>query len=103
MIKIKIGEEERVLEDATEQWINQQINKRRADGISVCVRITIKERDLDLVLSTPTCINFGGGSGRPPTSRESKVFELWDQRGLSKPGFTGGNLLAFLKQFDHLF
>ncbi|MEN6571004.1 MAG: hypothetical protein ABFD24_04095 [Anaerolineaceae bacterium] len=102
MILIKIGEEERVLAEASEQWINQQINRRRADGISVCIIVTINERDLNLVLSTPSCNNFGGG-GRPPTPKENKVYELWDQRGLSKPDFTGGNLVSFLHQFENLF
>jgi hypothetical protein len=102
MIKIQIGEDEKLREEASEQWINHQIARRRADGISVCVRVIIKERDLDMILSTPTCKNRVGG-GRPPTPREDKVFDLWKKRGLDNPDFTGGNLIAFLKQFDNLF
>jgi hypothetical protein len=41
MIKIKIGEYERMLVEADEQWINQQINRRRSDGQSICVIVTI--------------------------------------------------------------
>lgn len=102
MIKIQIGESERTREEADEAWINQQINMRREDGLTVCVRVIIKERDLDMVLSTPTCKNRVSGS-RQPTPRENMVFDLWKKRGLDNPDFTGGNLIAFLNQFDKLF
>ncbi len=54
MIRVRIGETEKDLQNVDESWINQQINRRRADGISVCVRVIIKDRDLDMALSTPT-------------------------------------------------
>lgn len=38
MINVKIGDTERELNSISESWINQQINRRRADGHSVCVR-----------------------------------------------------------------
>lgn len=102
MIKIQIGEDEKLCEEVSEQWINQQIARRWADGISVCVRVIIKERDLDMIFSTPTCKNPVGGV-RPATPREDKVFDLWKQRGLDNSDFTGGNLIVFLKQFDNSF
>ncbi len=101
MIKIKIGEVERDLSSANESWINQQINRRREDGLSVCVKVIIKENDLDMILSTPTCVSSGGG-GRPPRPREKTVFDLWNQRGLSEPDFAGGQLIAFLKQLKRI-
>lgn len=97
MISIKIGTEERKLEDADESWINQQINRRRAAGESVCVRVRIKEHDLDLILQTPTC-SSGGGGGRRANAREREVFDLWNKLGLNQVNFAGGNLIAFLKQ-----
>lgn len=97
MIKIRIENEERLLAEADEQWINQQINQRRAAGQPVCVRVIIKEGDVDMVLSTPTCGASGPG-GRAARPRESSVFDLWDRRGLNETAFTGGNLVAFLKQ-----
>jgi len=103
MIKIKIAHYERLLDEVDEQWINQQINRRRAEGQAVCVRITIQERDLDMILSTPTCGVQVGGGGRPPRSNETIVFELWDKRGFNDLSFNGGNLIAFLKQYKHLF
>lgn len=96
MITVRIAEEERQLDAVDEQWINQQINRRRADGQSVCVRVTVHKDGLDMVLSTPNCAS--GSGGRPPRPREREVFDLWDQRGLNDTDFTGGSLVAFLKQ-----
>jgi hypothetical protein len=101
MIKIQIGSEDRELDNADERWINQQINRRRADGQTVCVMVTVQEGDLDMVLSTPTC-GASRGSGRPPRPGEKEVFDLWNKRGLNKADFTGGNLVAFLKQLKDL-
>jgi len=102
MIKIRIAEAEReFVGSVDESWINQQINRRRADGLTVCVRVIVKERDLAMILSTPTCGASGGG-GRPPRPREKKVLNLWNQRGLNDANFTGGNLIAFLKQLKHI-
>jgi hypothetical protein len=101
MIRIRIEEAEMDFDSIDESWINQQINRRRANGVAVCVRVTIKEADLDMILSTPTCGASGGG-GRPPRPREKRVFDLWNQRGLNGADFTGGNLVAFLKQLKHI-
>ena len=54
MIRIRIGEAERELASADENWINEQINRRRAHGQKVCVRVTVHEGDLNMELSTPT-------------------------------------------------
>lgn len=100
MIRIRIGDEERDYASADEQWINQQINRRRADGQVVCVRVTVRESGLDMILSTPSC-KTSGGSGRPPRPEEKRVFDLWDKRGLNDASFTGGNLIAFLRQLKY--
>jgi len=101
MIKIKIAEAERELDTIDESWINQQINRRRADGVTVCVQVVVKEGDVDMILATPTCAPSGGGN-RPPRAREKMVFDLWNQRGLNDAHFTGGNLIAFLKQLKRI-
>ena len=107
MITIKICEYERQfnsVRDIDEQWINQQINRRRESGVDVFVRVTIHQGILNMILSTPNCPGGGGGgSGRPPNQQEHAVYNLWSSRGLDAPNFTGGNLIAFLKQFDNLF
>ncbi len=96
---VKIGSEERSLDTADEQWINQQINKRRADGEQVCVRVQIVAEGVNVSLSTPTCGGGrGGGRGRRPNANEQRIVDLWRERGLTAPNFTGGSLVAFLKQ-----
>jgi len=101
MIKIKIGSAETTVENVDEQWINQQINRRRADGAVVCVQIIIRELDIDMRLSTPSCGGRGGGR-RLPNHREKEIFNLWSARGLDQPEFTGGAVVAFLHQVRRL-
>jgi hypothetical protein len=101
MIRIRIGNEERDLVDADAQWINQQVNRRRTDRQNVCVMVTINEDNMNLLLATPTC-GAGKGGGRLPNPQEKEILDLWNQRGLNREDFTGGNLVAFLKQLDRI-
>lgn len=101
-VTIRIGTETRDLSSASESWMTEQINRRRADGVDICVQVTIHAGGIDIVLSTPGCGGGGGGGGRPPNSNEREVFELWSQRGLNASAFTGGNLVAFIKQLKKL-
>lgn len=102
MITVRIGQEERGLDAADEQWINQQIVHRRRDGQSDCVTVRIQQGELDLILTTPGCGGSGGG-GRPPRTVEREVINLWDKRRLNDAAFTSGDLIAFLKQLkSHL-
>jgi len=100
MITVTVGNVDRPLEEATPDWINHQINRRRGDGISVCVRVTIKEGDVNVILTTPSCNGTGGG--RQPNPREQAILDLWHHRGLREPDFTGGNVVAFLRQLSRL-
>jgi hypothetical protein len=54
-----------------------------------------------MILTTPNCASSGGG-GRTPNAQEKRIFDLWDKRSLNKPDFTGGNLIAFLKQLRQI-
>jgi len=101
MITVSIGQAERPAEEATPDWINQQINRRRADEMAVCVRVRINKPGANVVLTTPTCSGVGGG-GRAPNSLERRILELWEDRGLRANHFTGGNLVAFLRQLAKL-
>lgn len=98
MSKVRIGDSERTIGEATPQWINEQINKRRADGLPVCVQVIFDQKPLEFVLSTPTCARIGGGGGRPLKQEELNVLSLWEKLHLNTPEFTGGNLVAFLRQ-----
>lgn len=100
MITIKIGTEQKQIDDVDPQWINQQINRRRENGASVCVRVFVRLSGLNMILSTPNCEM--GGSGRAPARREREIFDLWGQRGLNRADFSGGNLVAFLEQLKRL-
>jgi len=97
MILIKIGDEERQFEAADERWITEQVNRRRIDGVPACVRIVIRQGDLNMTLSTPGC-SSSGGAGRQPNSQETAILELWEHRGLNDATFSVGNLVAFLHQ-----
>ncbi|MDD2468215.1 MAG: hypothetical protein PHI97_29905 [Desulfobulbus sp.] len=97
MIRVIIGDSERELSNISEHWINEQINRRRRDGLSICVRVIINEDQLNLSLTTSGCPHTAT-RGRTPNKYESEVFDLWNKRGLNTENFSGGNLIAFLKQ-----
>jgi hypothetical protein len=99
MVKVRIGNDTRDLSDATESWINQQIARRREDGQNICVQVTIQTVGLNVSLTTPGC-GAGGGGGRAPSANEGEVIDLWRSRGMNDSNFTGGNLVAFLKQLQ---
>ncbi len=96
MVTVKIGSFEKDLDDVEENWINQQVNGLRRDGKSVCVLVRIRTDSLNVVLTTPECSVSGGT--RLPNPQEKEIFELWNKRGLNESDFTGGNLVAFIKQ-----
>lgn len=98
MIRVIIGNSERELSSVDESWINQQINRRRSDGENVCVRVNINKDRLNMALSTPSCPC--GSGGRPPNRDEEKLFSVWRKMGLDKDNFSGGNLIAFLRQLN---
>jgi hypothetical protein len=100
MINVKIGNEEKTF-DGNPQWIQEHLDGRRRDGQNVCVRVSIKCRDVDMLLATPGC-GGGAGGGRAPNGQEREIFELWDKFKLNTPNFTSGNLVAFLKQLGHI-
>ena len=39
MVRVRIGSTEHELSAVDESWINQQINRRKADGINACVQV----------------------------------------------------------------
>lgn len=93
-IVIHIGSETRDFID--ERWINDQLHRRGTDG-PVCVQVSINTSAINVSLATPACAPGIGGS-RPPTPAEREVLDLWNHHRLNTNSFTGGSLIAFLKQ-----
>ncbi|RJO62870.1 MAG: hypothetical protein C4542_01640 [Dehalococcoidia bacterium] len=101
MVKISIGNAEKDLGDIEESWITQQVNRRRADGVKVLVRVIVKEGDMNVVLTTPSGRTREGKS-RPPRPREEALFNLWNQHGLNNDEFSVVNLITFLRQLKSI-
>ncbi|MBB4635118.1 hypothetical protein [Longimicrobium terrae] len=97
MIRLQIGSDEREDDDISEDWVNQQVRRRRNDEAQVCARVTLVTESLDFALSTAGC--RGGSSSRASlTRKENEIVDLWTKCGLNDPEFQGGQLIAFLKQ-----
>ncbi len=96
MIRVRIGTADYDLNEVTESWINEQVNRRRADNVPVCIQVIIRTSSLNVMLSTPGC--GGGGGNRPPNAQENAILQLWDQMHLNNEDFAGGNMIAFLKR-----
>lgn len=98
MVFVKIGGVERRVEEIDESWINQQIHRRRAAGEVVCVMVRIDTATAKVTLATSAC--GGAGGGRPPNPEERRIIDLWRKHRLDANHFTGGNLIAFLRQLN---
>ena len=84
MITIKICEYERQFNgtrDIDEQWINQQINRRKDSGQPVFVRVIIQQGDINISLATPGFPGGRVGTPRPLKPMERAVVDLWNKRG----------------------
>ena len=101
MITVFVGPDSRDGRDVDEHWLCNEIDGRRRDHVSACVRVAVKGDDVYLNLKTPGCPN-GFGVSRPLTARESKIVELWHKLGLDQPDFSCGNVHAFLTQLARL-
>jgi hypothetical protein len=98
---ITIGSDQRTLDGADPQWITQEIQGRRKDGLSVCVVVRIQTEGLNLTLSTPWCAK-GAGGGRSPNPRERAILDLWSELGLNEGDFSPGSVVAFLRRLRGL-
>ncbi len=94
---VTIAGETRNLSELEESWVTQQVNRRLRDGATVCVIVKVCTTGIDVSLPTPGC-GAGGGGGRAPNRREQEVIDLWKSHRLHTTAFTGGNVIAFLKQ-----
>ena len=104
MIDVKIGSNKRQFENISvidENWINQQIQGLKRDGHQICVRISVNEGPVNVLLATADCSSNGGG-GREATADERRVFELWERLGLKDGEIAGGKVVAFFKQLRRI-
>jgi hypothetical protein len=101
MITVAIGGEPRSDTSIDAMWLAQQINRRRRDGVPVCVVVDIREPGLRMTLRTADC-GPGVPGGRRLNETERQVFELWRQHGLDASEFSPGDLIAFLQQVERI-
>jgi hypothetical protein len=97
MIILTIGDTSRRLSDAgiEESWVRLRLRTGPASVASPGVHVRID--------APPISLNLSAGDAsvlpdRPLGPGEAKVVALWEERGLDRPDFRGGQLLAFLHQ-----
>ncbi|MBI4547535.1 MAG: hypothetical protein HY707_06135 [Ignavibacteriae bacterium] len=73
-----------------------KLQDAKKDGLAICVHLKINDAERNMLLTTPDCPS--GVGGRAPNPAEREIIELWEKRGMNNQNFTGGNLIAFLKQ-----
>jgi hypothetical protein len=100
MIILTIGEVSRRLADPAaleEGWVmyHMRAHPMDADRRGVHVRIDAPSITLNLSAGEPSS---GGTIERRMTAAESRVVDLWQERGLDRPDFRSGQLVAFLHQ-----
>jgi hypothetical protein len=99
MISVWINGRQR--DGVDEGWIAQTIQGLRHDGESVCVRVNVKGDGLELAVTAGNCPASRGG--RPPTSRESAVFDVWSRCSVSADvDFSSGQLIRCLKELERV-
>jgi hypothetical protein len=102
MIMVEIGDTPaRTFKELSPGWINHQINSRRHDGQTVCVRVTVSHPGIDLVLPSCGCVRNGGSGTWIPSRDEQEIIEQWNKAGLNKCDFNAGNLISFLRHLDN--
>lgn len=74
-VRIIIGSSECDLNNIEPNWINEQINRRRNDGVPLCARVIIETDDINIFLATPGCPRSSGLSRRL-TRAENEVISL---------------------------
>lgn len=92
---VKIGPYEHDLDEVDKHQLIKEIVGLRKEG-PVCVRATIRDDDVNVLLSTGACSRAGGG--RPANRKERRIIELWDKRGLNDHEIAPGQLNAFLSE-----
>ena len=100
MITVCVDGIEKAINDVSESWLIEQILRRRADNVSVCIRVRICIGDINATLATSGCPGRGGG--RRPNPHEQRILNLWAKHNLSDDNFAPRQLVAFLNQVQSL-
>lgn len=98
MVRIKIDNEERPLNEAPDWWIDDQIKRRRRENKKVCIKVIFEQGELSFLIPTHGCPRTGRSRGTL-SEQEKEIFERWVALGLDKPEFEVGQLFTFLKSW----
>lgn len=101
MVSINICGSEQKLTEVTDSWLREQIMNRRANDVSVWIRVTIRIDRVNIVLTTDNCPR-SPSSPRPPNRHEREIFDLWDSMGLKNPSADPGTLSRFLHKIGSM-
>ena len=104
MIILTIGEASRrlaALDVVEESWVVFHMRTSAVDPAPPGVHVRIAAPSLGLNLSAGEDAS-AHRFGRALSRLESRVLELWQQRGLDRPDFRSGQLVAFLHQLCDL-
>lgn len=101
MIAVCVDGSRTLLGDLNPSWLIEQISRRRADNLPVCIRIDIRCGDVNATLATSGCAGGRGGCRRP-NQAEQRVFDLWNHHQLGDHNFAPGQMIAFLKKVESL-
>lgn len=96
-MRIIIGPSERDINNIDPNWINEQVKRRRNEGVPVCIRILIDEGNINLSLATSDYPS-SRGPRRTLTRAENEVLSLREKLHLNESNFLSGNLVALIKQ-----
>lgn len=100
MIILTMGEVSRRLADPAaleESWVTFHMRPDTVDAGRRGVHVRIDAPSIKLNLSAGEPLG-GGALERRMTPAESRVMDLWQERGLDRPDFRSGQLVAFLHQ-----
>jgi hypothetical protein len=100
MIILTIGDTSRRLSSSAgveEGWVTHHLRTDRPDATPPGVHVRIAGPSVALNLSAGET-TLGAVTSRSLRPAEAQVVELWRARGLDRPGFRSGQLVAFLHQ-----
>lgn len=98
MISIDFGgDEKRVNNEITTEWLVNALNKRGLNRNSICLYVTIEHEDILLSLATGSCPSRKGSPKSKFPRSSQHIIEMWNENGLNEQNFKTGQLISFLK------